>query len=91
MVLFEPAKTRVTWVAVTVPLDWLKDLFKIIMVETLFVTVPAVLATVTTVDVRETLTGFPTAFVIVDAVEERLTVPTVIFTHRFPAASTKTG
>lgn len=46
---------------------------------------------VTAVFVSETLTGFPTAFVIVDAVESSVTVPTVIFTRRFPASSTKTG
>ena len=37
---------------------------------------------VTTVDVKETFTGFPTAFVMVEAVDEIVTVPTVIFTKR---------
>src|SRR3990167_5527327 len=48
-------------------------------------------ATVTAVLVKETLTGFPTALVIVEAVEDKLTVPTVILTQRFPTSSTKTG
>lgn len=46
---------------------------------------------VTTVDVSETGTGFPTALVMVEAVDERLTVPTVMLIQRFPASSTKTG
>src|SRR3990167_9753243 len=48
-------------------------------------------ATVTAVFVRETFTGFPTALLIVEAVPDRVTVPTVMLTKRYPLTSAKTG
>jgi len=46
-------------------------------------------ATVTSVLVKATLTGFPTAFVMTDAVDESEIVPTVMLTKRYPDASTR--
>lgn len=84
-VLLDPAKTNVTWVAVTVPLEDERLLpIDTVTPELESEAVTAVVvketdpATVTAVFVSETLTGFPTAFVIVDAVVDGVTVPATV-------------
>lgn len=93
-ILFVGVRLILAFVAEILPVEPVSVLPTMAIVETEFVTVPAVFETVTAVDVRETFTGFATAFVIVEAVVDGVTVPVIVtvpnvavatFTLRMPA------